>query len=357
MCNAGRAALAACLLGAVATVAAASRYEHPLLKGGGDPATAQDFQEKFAAFLKNRVAGAAGEELLTSYFGKDRRNRHFPDLVVAYGKGQPHPAMALIYKGHEVNRLPNEPYLWVMVFVEEGAALLSQPAATPRQVVKVAGEPKDACLTEASQLQVRLEGLAYEKEKESDVNITDLIKAYTGEKPAPVESKPLNGACAAVDFSQMEPRAGVHKVLLKFALSKEAMYRLIVYPTGARQSSEYHFGNMGLSWLGAGVGPGAFQERRWFEKASVKPYVFGHFYVSKLFSQWNRSLAFVAGVPVQDKLNELCLGLRWSPLNEWTAPDFARFGLIAGYDYHRPIDRYAGSRKHWRFFAGLDYRL
>lgn len=340
-------------------VSAAGLYEHPLLKGGGVPSTQADFPEKLSAFIAQNGGGATGPALLTSYFGAARRNDYIPDLIVAFGKGRKDPVMALVYKGRTVDRLPNEAYVWAVVFVEPGAALLAIQPAVPGSPVVMAGDAKDVCLKEPSQLRVRLEGLAYEREKDSGLNAMELIKRYTGREPALLEQKALDGDCAAVDFTKTGPvgETGVKKVLVKFKLAKEAVYRLIVQPAGALQSSAYHFSNMRLSWFGAGVGPAAVREEDWFKRATVKPYVFGHLYVSKVLSPWNRSVAVVAGIPLENKVEEATVGLRWSPRNEWKSPDFARFGLVVGYNYHRPVGDYAGSGRQWRFLTAIDYKL
>jgi hypothetical protein len=52
----------------------------------------------------------------------------------------------------------------------------------------------------------------------------------------------------------------------------------------------------------------------------VKPYIFAHVYVSKVFNPWNRSVAIVAGIPIENKVEEAMLGVRWSPANEWKCP-------------------------------------
>src|SRR5262249_9673316 len=155
---------------------------------------------------------------------------------------------------------------------------------------------------------------------------------------------PVEGDCAAVDFTKAPTVEGtaVRKVMVKFPLAKEAVYRMIFLPAGDRQSSAYHFANMRLSWFGAGVGAGAVREQGWYKKGTVKPYVYGHLYLSKFPDPWNRSLALTAGLPLENKVDEASVGLRWSPFNEWKNPDFARWGLIAGYNYHRPVDKFAG---------------
>jgi hypothetical protein len=145
--------------------------------------------------------------------------------------------------------------------------------------------------------------------------------------------------------------------MMKFPLEKEAMYRVSLLPTGEQRSAEVRFANMRLSWFGAGVGVGAQKNQGWFKKGTVKPFIFWHLYVSKFLNRWNRSTALVVGVPLESEVNEATAGLRWSPVNEWKNPDFSRFGLIVGYNYHRPIDDYAGTGKQWRFIVGVDYKL
>ena len=338
---------------------AESVYEHPLLHGGGNPSTQTDFPQKLSEFIAANGGGNTGEGLLKSYFGPNRRNDYIPDLVVAYGKGRKDPVMALVYKGRTVDRLPNEAYVWAVIFTEERAPILAQVPVKPDPPVATAADSKDVCMKEASQLQVRLEGLAYEKEKDSGINAMEVIKMYTGKEPSITESKPLDGDCAAVDFTKTGPVAEttIKKVMVKFPLTKEAVYRMTFQAAGAQQSSAYHFSNMRLSWFGAGVGAGAVREVAWFKKATVKPYIFGHLYLSKFLNPWNRSLAVVAGIPLENKVDEATVGLRWSPANEWKNPDFARWGLILGYNYHRPIDKFAGTGKQWRFLAGVDYKL
>ncbi|MBK7573669.1 MAG: hypothetical protein IPI26_00135 [Elusimicrobia bacterium] len=66
-----------------------------------------------------------------------------------------------------MERLSNEAFLYVAVFVEEGAAVLNQKAVVMNPPVIMAGDSRDVCFKEPSQFQVRLEGLAYEKEKKT----------------------------------------------------------------------------------------------------------------------------------------------------------------------------------------------
>lgn len=335
----------------------AGGYEHPLQSGGGNPSTKSDFPQRLSQFISSNGNGSTGEELLKSYFA-DRRNLYFPDLVLAFGKNEPNPVMSLWHRGRAVERLSNEAFLYVAVFVEEGAPVLNQKAVVMDPPVIMAGDSRDVCFKEPSQFQVRLEGLAYEKEKDSGLNAMEVIKLYTGKEPQRYGQRPLEGVCAAVDMSKAEPIPGttIRKTIIKFPLEKEAVYRLNVHQTGNEQSSDFHFSNMRLSWFGAGVGAGATNKSDTFKKATVKPYIFAHLYVSKFQNEWNRSLAIVAGIPIENKVQEAMVGLRWSPANEWTSPDFSRFGLIVGSQYHRPVDEYANQRQ-WRFFAGVDYKL
>ena len=147
------------LLWLTAGVWAGSVYEHPLLDGGGVPSTQSDFPQKLAEFIAANGAGRTGEAVLRAYFGPSRRNTYIPDLVVAYGKGRKDPVMALVYKGRTVDRLPNEAYVWAVIFAEEGSSILGVAPATPEPPVATANDSKDVCLKEASQLQVRVEGL------------------------------------------------------------------------------------------------------------------------------------------------------------------------------------------------------
>jgi hypothetical protein len=343
----------------VSPAVAASMYEHPLIHGGGVPSTQADFPQRLSNFISQDGQGDTGEALLRSYFGPSRRNDHIPDLVVAFGKGRKDPVMALVFKGRRVDRLPNEAYVWAVIFTEEGAPILSKTPVKPDLPVMTMGDSKEVCLKEASQLQVRLEGLAYEKEKDAGINAMEVIRLYTGKEPSVMGQKGLEGECIAVDFTKTGPVAGttIKKVVIKFMLSREAVYRLIFQQTGELQSSAYHFSNMRLSWFGAGVGVSAIREEDWFKKATVKPYIYGHLYISKYLNPWNRSLALALGIPLESKVEEATVGLRYSPRNEWINPDFSRFGLVIGYNYHRPIDDYAGSGKQWRFLVGVDYKL
>lgn len=335
----------------------AGGYEHPLQSGGGNPSTKSDFPQQLSRFISSNGKGSSGEELLKSYFA-DRRNRHFPDLILAFGKNSAYPVMSLWHRGRAVGRLPNEAFLYVTVFVEEGAPVLSQKAIVVEPPVLMAGDSRDVCFKEPSQFQVRLEGLAYEKEKDSGINAMEVIKIYTGKEPQRYGQRPLEGVCAAVDMSKAQPIPGttIRKAIIKFPLEKEAVYRLNVHQTGNEQSSDFHFSNMRLSMFGAGVGAGAVNRQDIFTKATIKPYIFAHVYISKALNPWNRSVAMVGGIPIENKVEEAMVGFRWSPANEWKCPDVSRFGLIIGSHYHRPTGEFKGQRQ-WRTFVGLDYKL
>lgn len=341
----------------VSSIASASSYEHPLQRGGGNPSTAPDFPQKLTNYLSAMGGGVSGEELLQSYYG-DRRNIAFPDLVLAFGKTDPYPVMSLWHRGKQTDRLSNEAFLYVVVFVEEGAEVLAQKPAIPDSPVTMPGDSRDVCFKEPSQFQVRLEGLAYEKEKDSGINAMEVIKLYTGKEPQRYGQRPLEGVCAAVDMTKTEPIPGttIRKAIIKFPMEKESVYRLNVHQTGNQQSSDFHFSNIRLSLFGAGVGVGAINKQANFTRASVKPFIFAHVYVSKAFNPWNRSVAIVAGIPIENKLEEAMVGIRWSPANEWECPDVSRFGLIIGSHYRRPTGEFKDQRQ-WRTFVGLDYKL
>lgn len=356
------AAVAGVLFWAVSP-AAARWFEHPLLKGGGPPITNDvEFSVALSSFTKYGGGGDMSEQVLSSYFGGSRRNGFIPDMLVVYPATTTAPTIALNFKGKSVDRLPNEPVLTIMVLVPVGSPVLSTAPARPLMTVTQEGDDKDVCLKTPSQLQVRLEGLDYVKENDSGLGALELIKNYTGKAPSVVETKSAAGACAAVNFSTPAVAlrgTGWMKAMIKFPLEKEAIYRVLVEQTGAQQSTAFNFANMRLSWFGVGVGAAAVRDQGAFVKGTVKPSIYGHLYVSKFLfnNEWNRSLAVVVGLPLESKVDEATLGLRWSPFNEWKQPDFSRLGVIAGYNYHRPVDRYAGSRKQWRFMAGLDYKL
>lgn len=341
----------------VSSIASASSYEHPLQKGGGNPSTTPDFPQKLTKYLSAKGGDLSGEDLLKSYYG-DRRNTAFPDLILAFGKSDSNPVMSLWQKGNRTDRLSNEAFLYVVVFVEEGAPVFNQKPIVQDSPVTMAGDSRDVCFKEPSQFQVRLEGLAYEKEKDSGINAMEVIKLYTGKEPQRYGQRPLEGVCAAVDMTKAEPIPGttIRKAIIKFPLEKESVYRLNVHQTGKEQSSDFHFSNIRLSLFGAGVGVGAVNKQDNFTKANVKPFIFAHVYVSKILNPWNRSIALVAGIPIENKVEEAMVGIRWSPANEWKCPDVSRFGLIIGSHYHRPTGEFKDQRQ-WRTFVGLDYKL
>jgi hypothetical protein len=342
---------------AVLPASAGSWYEHPLLKGGGTPSTEPDFPQKLSEFIAAKGSGKTGESLLRSYYGRDRHNARAPQLIVAFAKDKKDLIMSLMHNGKRANHISNEPFLWVVLFVEEGAPIMAERPAPAVSPVMMQGQDRDVCFKEDSHLQVKLEGLAYEEKAGPDV--MELIQRYTGKEPTVKYAKPLDSECAAVDFSRAAPLSGtgIRKGIIKFPLTKESVYRVLLQPTREQQSSSYHVANLRLAWWGAGVGAGAVRDDGFFKKATVKPNIFGHFYISKFFNPWNRSLAIAGGLPLEKDIDEVSIGLRWSPVNEWKNQDFGRIGLIAGYNYHRPVDRYAGSERQWRFFAGVDYKL
>ena len=94
-----------------------------------------------------------------------------------------------------------------------------------------------------------------------------------------------------------------------------------------------------------------------YYRLKVRPYIFGHWYASKTWNHWDRSLALTLGIPAEPRINGAAVGIRWSPINEWKHPDFAPLGLILGKEYRRHVDEFSGTRKQWRLVVGLDYKL
>ncbi|MBL0360442.1 MAG: hypothetical protein IPP70_05190 [Elusimicrobia bacterium] len=176
-------------------------YEHPLIHGGGVPSTQADFPQRLSNFISQDGQGDTGEALLRSYFGPSRRNDHIPDLVVAFGKGRKDPVMALVFKGRRVDRLPNEAYVGGDLYGGGSPDPLQDPRQT-RSARHDDGDSKEVCLKEASQLQVRLEGLAYEKEKASGINAMEVIRLYTGKEPSIVGQKGLEGGVYSRGLNQ-----------------------------------------------------------------------------------------------------------------------------------------------------------
>ena len=341
---------------------------HPLLNGGG-PKTNFDRNitqsskviDAFNAFVStgacNKTAKQkAGGDLLDAYYG-GTRNPYFPDLVVAYASIAGAPAAVINLNDKPARVLSNESNLWVLIF--------STFAFNGRY------EKIDDTITYVS-----CEGLAYQQSGGfADVIASVLTQKPTGnilpaQQTISINEAPIKCYPGPEPFKyEVNGKNDLYLYTYKIDLEKDSIYRASVLPQDEHVTGyEYHFANIKLSMFGLGLGVGAVNG------SGLNAYLCLHLYASQLLTQvrwdnfftfhwsglstdnddwkWNRWLALVLGVNLQQSSSDI-IGVRFTPYtNEWKDKSAGSFGLIVGknYDWSQPLGR-------WPLFFGVDYKL
>jgi len=341
---------------------------HPLLMGGGpktrfdrDLAKSENVIDAFNTFVStgapNKTAKQkAGRDLLNAYFG-GTRNPYFPGLVVAYSSVNEAPVVAINWNDESVRVLSNETNLWVLIFSTFAFNGQYERFNDPATYV--------AC-----------EGLAYQQSG----GFADVISSLLTQKPTgniipaqqtvSINEAPIKRYPSPAPFKYQENgKTGLYLYTYKIDLEKDSIYRVSVLTQDEDVTGyEYHFANINLSLFGIGLGVGAVNG------FGLNPYVYFHLYASQLLTQvrwdnflefkwselsthnddwkWNRWLALVLGVNLQQSSSDI-VGIRFTPFtNEWKNKSAGSFGLILGknYDWSQPVGQ-------WPLFFGADYKL
>jgi len=341
---------------------------HPLLIGGG-PKTNFDRDIKqsakvidaFNAFVStgacNKTAKQkAGQDLLNAFYG-DTRTPYFPDMVVAYPSINGAPSVVINLNDKPVRVLPNESNLWVLIF----------------STFALNGQYKKY---DDTTTYVSCEGLAYQQSGGfADVIASVLTQKPTGnifpaQQTVSINEAPVKRYPSPAPFKHDENEKNeLYLYKFKIDLEKDSIYRVSVLPQEEDMTGyEHHFANMTLSMFGLGLGVGAVNG------SGLNAYAYFHLYASQLLTQvrwdnfftfhwgdlstnnddwkWNRWLALVLGVNLQQSSSDI-IGLRFTPYtNEWKDKSAGSFGIILGknYDWSQPLGQ-------WPLFFGVDYKL